>query len=137
MKNVGEIIRLKRVLMGLSQGELAEKAGKRQATISEIEAGKRQGELPTLVAIAKVLKIPLSEIVEDLQTTEGTKGLTMKEEEGKYELDAKFAMNYINFLKYSYQTSTDAQKKIMEDSVLILFPGERGIKLMEIVKKSD
>jgi transcriptional regulator with XRE-family HTH domain len=119
MKNVGEIIRLKRALMGLSQGELAEKAGKRQATISEIEAGKRQGELPTLAAIAKALKIPLSEIVEDLQTNEGTKGSTMNEESSTYPRDNR--EDFFNHMQLLYKTGTEQQKAEIEKAIHAIY----------------
>lgn len=48
---------------GLSQAELAERADVTQATISEIESGRKQGSVTTLKAIAAALETDLDELV--------------------------------------------------------------------------
>jgi transcriptional regulator with XRE-family HTH domain len=50
-------LREKRDEAGLTQTELAEKAGVRQATISQIESGTTRIELDVLERIAAVLKV--------------------------------------------------------------------------------
>lgn len=58
----GERLRAARVALGMSQLELADQAGVRQATISNVENGK--GCRPsTLRRIGLVLGIPLTELM--------------------------------------------------------------------------
>jgi DNA-binding XRE family transcriptional regulator len=52
-------IKLWRERRGLTQQELAEKAGISKPYLSQIETGKRQGTVETLSAIARSLDIPL------------------------------------------------------------------------------
>lgn len=56
-KNVGEIIRNKRIENGLSQKDMASKTWLRQPDISKIEQGRVNVTLETLVRICKVLDI--------------------------------------------------------------------------------
>ncbi len=44
---------------GLTQQELADKAGISKPYLSQIESGKRQGTVETLTAIARALDVPL------------------------------------------------------------------------------
>jgi DNA-binding XRE family transcriptional regulator len=52
-------IKLWRERRGLTQQELAEKAGISKPYLSQIETGKRQGTVETLSALARSLEIPL------------------------------------------------------------------------------
>jgi transcriptional regulator with XRE-family HTH domain len=56
---MGELIRKARESMSMSQADLAKKLGRRQATISEIENGKSEIGIFTLVAFAVVLQKPI------------------------------------------------------------------------------
>ena len=58
-QDIGQIIRLTRDSQGITQRELAEKAGIRQATIVEIESGKGNCRLSTLFQIAEALNCEL------------------------------------------------------------------------------
>jgi DNA-binding XRE family transcriptional regulator len=62
---VGESpIRLWRDHRGLTQQELADRAGISKPYLSQIESGKRQGTVETLVAIARALDVPLEVLTE-------------------------------------------------------------------------
>lgn len=52
-------VKLWREERGLTQQELAERAGISKPYLSQIETGKRQGTLETMAAIAKALAVPL------------------------------------------------------------------------------
>jgi DNA-binding XRE family transcriptional regulator len=49
---------------GLTQQELADRAGISKPYLSQIESGKRQGTVETLAAIARALDVPLDLLVE-------------------------------------------------------------------------
>jgi DNA-binding XRE family transcriptional regulator len=57
-------IRLWRDHRGLTQQELADRAGISKPYLSQIESGKRQGTVETLVAIARALDVPLEVLTE-------------------------------------------------------------------------
>lgn len=60
---VGARVRELRIAAGLSQQELGELAGVRQATISELESGKAQGAtFETLGRLAEALRVPAAEL---------------------------------------------------------------------------
>lgn len=57
---IGERVRQLRELAGLSQSELAQRAGIRRATLNELESGKSDDmKLSMAVQIADVLQVPL------------------------------------------------------------------------------
>ncbi|HEV7981293.1 MAG TPA: helix-turn-helix transcriptional regulator [Xanthobacteraceae bacterium] len=56
-------VRAIRKYRGLTQIEVAEKAGLRQGYIADIEAGKKTGSATSLKAIAAALGVPLDVIV--------------------------------------------------------------------------
>ncbi|HEY9554296.1 helix-turn-helix domain-containing protein [Allosphingosinicella sp.] len=58
-KQLGNLVRRARKQMGLSQGELSDKAGLRQATISEIEAGNAGAKLDSILKVLATLKLEL------------------------------------------------------------------------------
>ncbi|MBL6983675.1 MAG: helix-turn-helix transcriptional regulator [Anaerolineales bacterium] len=57
---MGKKVRAARAEAGMTQGSLAEMVGRRQATISDIEHGKKEMGLSTLVLIAAALNKPIS-----------------------------------------------------------------------------
>jgi len=57
---MGKKVRAARTEAGLLQGDLAKIVGRRQATISDIEHGKKEMGLSTLVLIAAALKKPIT-----------------------------------------------------------------------------
>jgi len=57
---VGQRIREAREERGLSQKRLAERIGRRQATISDMENGRMQPDATTLVVLAEVLEKPVT-----------------------------------------------------------------------------
>lgn len=60
---LGYKIKSRREELGMSQGELAEKAYVTQASISQIESGKYTPTSPRLVTIAHALKLPPAELL--------------------------------------------------------------------------
>jgi HTH-type transcriptional regulator / antitoxin HipB len=56
-KQIGNLIRRVRKLRGLSQTQLGEKAGLRQATISLIETGNPAATLETILTVLGVLDL--------------------------------------------------------------------------------
>lgn len=57
-------VKLWRELRGLTQQEIATRCGISKAYLSQIENGKRKGRIETLAAIARVLQVPLDQLVE-------------------------------------------------------------------------
>ena len=57
---MGKKVRAARAAAGITQGNLAEMVRRRQATISDIEHGKKEMGLSTLVLIAVALGKPIS-----------------------------------------------------------------------------
>ena len=65
---IGKAIKKRRAAVGMSQAELADRAGVTQATISIIESGKRANpSWDTIVGIARALGCK----IEDLYSEEG------------------------------------------------------------------
>ena len=57
-------LRVYRDLRGLTQAELAAKAGVNRVTVAEIETGRKQGSVATLRALAGALGISLDDLAE-------------------------------------------------------------------------
>lgn len=57
-------IKLWREHRGLTQQELADKAGISKPYLSQIESGKRQGTVETLAAVARALDVPLDVVTD-------------------------------------------------------------------------
>jgi DNA-binding XRE family transcriptional regulator len=55
-------VRVFRIYRGLTQQQLAKKAGIARPYLAEIESGKKQGSVTVLKAIAKALKLELDDI---------------------------------------------------------------------------
>lgn len=56
---IGEAIRRRRKELGLTQGELGQKTGLRQATISDLERGVSRAQLHTLCRVLAALDLEL------------------------------------------------------------------------------
>jgi transcriptional regulator with XRE-family HTH domain len=61
---LGEVIRARRVELGLSQEKLAEQCGFDRTYISMLERGKRNPSLINLLRLAKGLKTSVSKLTE-------------------------------------------------------------------------
>ena len=64
-KKLGKKIKLARIELDLKKTQLAEKINARQKSISRYETGTSMPSIATLVKIAKVLKKPAGEFLED------------------------------------------------------------------------
>lgn len=67
LKTFGRSVRSLRKQRGLSQEDLAEVCGLSRNYISDIERGVRNPGLLVMVALAKALKVPLRELVEEIE----------------------------------------------------------------------
>ena len=67
-KQLGAALQRERKRQGLTQTQLAEKAGLRQQTISAVEGGKRRSELQVIFDIMTALGLELSLGARDAQT---------------------------------------------------------------------
>lgn len=63
-QQVGQRIALARQLRGLTQAELASKAGLFRETLADIERGASQPKLDTLLRLATALRVPISRLIE-------------------------------------------------------------------------
>jgi ribosome-binding protein aMBF1 (putative translation factor) len=63
LRNIGKQIRLRRLLMGMSQAELSKKAGFSRAFIVDVESGNRSIGLDNLYHLASLLEIEGSHLV--------------------------------------------------------------------------
>ncbi|ATO51419.1 helix-turn-helix transcriptional regulator [Brevibacillus laterosporus] len=113
---LGELIKIKRLELGISLSELGRLSGISKGVLSKIESGEtKRPELKTLKPIAEVLSIPYEEIIEryiEIEHRHGlpnyiTKGLYQKylieREDLKY-LDESFkvgeeVLNYTDFMR--------------------------------------
>jgi len=64
----GEIVRDARKAKGLSQEELAEKAGLHRTYIGMIERGEKNITLSNISKIARALEIPINELFKNLES---------------------------------------------------------------------
>ncbi len=64
-RQIGAILRRRRRGLGLSQAELGDKAGVRQATISALESGEQGARLKTVFDVMSVLGVEM--VVRDRQ----------------------------------------------------------------------
>jgi len=64
-KKLGKKIKLARIELDLNQSEMAEKIGAKQKSISRYENGLSMPSIETLVRIAKVLKKPAGDFIEE------------------------------------------------------------------------
>ena len=66
---LGENVKIRRERKGLSQEQLAEKAGVSKNTISDIETGDKFARANTLVALAKALETEVYELLKPKDIT--------------------------------------------------------------------
>ena len=64
----GEAVRRKRLEVGLSQEEFADKAGIHRTYVSSIELGKVQVSIRIAAKLAEALQVPLSEIWKEIES---------------------------------------------------------------------
>lgn len=76
---IGQKVHYIRKQRGMTQTELSEKAGIKQATISAIENGRNQPTTPTLELLAKALECPLSEFFQEIGTQPSPASITADE----------------------------------------------------------
>jgi transcriptional regulator with XRE-family HTH domain len=62
-QQVGYYIRVRRAVLEMSQGELAEKVGISQGFLSLLEQGKRSLDLDLLERIASALQCPINQLL--------------------------------------------------------------------------
>ena len=62
-QQVGHSIRVRRAVLEISQGELAEKVGISQGFLSLLEQGKRSLDLDLLERIASALQCPINQLL--------------------------------------------------------------------------
>ena len=67
LKTFGRSIRSYRKQRGMSQEDLAEKSGLSRNYISDIERGVRNPSLLALIGIAKALRMPLRDLLADVE----------------------------------------------------------------------
>lgn len=63
----GRVLRAKRKALGLSQEELAARAGIAMRYVSLLECNKRQPTITTLHALASALDVRMSEFIADIE----------------------------------------------------------------------
>lgn len=63
LKQIGERIRDKRIALGMSQAELAVKAGLALPRISKIEHAKGEMKLTTFIRVAEALQVSTDELI--------------------------------------------------------------------------
>lgn len=66
----GQLIKAARKKAGMTQAQLAEKAGVAAITIQQYELGKRQPRLAQLQAIASALGVPVQELISDWEAVD-------------------------------------------------------------------
>lgn len=70
-KTVGERIRRSRNTVGLSQNELAEKAGLHGTYIGQLERGEKNATLESIERVARALNMPIEALVENIVMGDG------------------------------------------------------------------
>ena len=68
MSDVGNRIRRLRLERGMSQAQLAEKAGRKRSAIGNYESGAREPDFDTLNALARALEVPASALLGEDET---------------------------------------------------------------------
>jgi transcriptional regulator with XRE-family HTH domain len=67
---VGNVVSEQRRRLGLSQLELSERAALHLNTVQGIESGRFNLKLSTVFQVAKALQVPVSELMEQVETME-------------------------------------------------------------------
>lgn len=63
----GDVIKQRRADMGISQEELAHRAGVDRTYVSRIERGIRQPTITTLIGLGVALQVPASELLAEVE----------------------------------------------------------------------
>lgn len=64
-EDLGLLIKTMRLSRNMTQGELAQKIGKTQSSITMYETGRREPDLETLEALADAFNVPMAALVPD------------------------------------------------------------------------
>lgn len=64
----GDVIKMHRQRMGISQEELAHRAGVDRTFVSRLERGVRQPTITTLIQLAKALDVTAAELVGEIES---------------------------------------------------------------------
>ena len=65
VSNVGENLRKYRLERGMSQAELAQRAGRKRSAIGNYESGVREPDYDTLAALARALDVSVAQLLDD------------------------------------------------------------------------
>jgi len=68
---LGAAIRRERSILGISQGELAERPGLHRTYVSDLERGTRNPSVGSLQKLARALQIPVAKLFERAGTGDG------------------------------------------------------------------
>jgi len=116
-KEMGNLIKKAREEKGLNQSQLAEKLSRSQATISDIENGKIEVSILTLILIAFELNKPISFFIPEMTFFTNLNDLQNKFEEEalsifrqlEYEGDPNLALRFMKMLlDYNLETQDQA-----------------------------
>ena len=114
-EEMGQIIKNAREEKGMSQSQLAEEMSRRQATISDLENGKTEIGIFTLIVLSRVFNKPISffipkmsflATVNDLQNEREEEAL-MLFRELEYEGDSQLALEFLKMLTDYYLRDND------------------------------
>ena len=67
LKRIGNRVRSERLRLGISQEELAERAGMHRTYLGGVERGERNIGLLNLINISKALRVPPAVLLKDLE----------------------------------------------------------------------
>lgn len=70
---LGEALRSRRKALGISQEELADKAGLHRTYVSDVERGTRNVTVKNLFRLATALQIPTSTLIRHAEARKGSK----------------------------------------------------------------
>lgn len=122
---MGQLIKTARESAGLNQTELAEKLSRRQATISEIENGKIEVSILTLVQLAVVFNKPISYFIPDMTFLVNLNDIHNKWEEEalalfrnmEYEGDPSLALRLLKTLNEYFVETRDQEWGIPDEEI--------------------
>jgi transcriptional regulator with XRE-family HTH domain len=119
-EKMGKLIKQAREEMGISQAELAKKLYRRQATISEIENGKSEIGILTLVQFAFVMRKPimyffpqslLKHEISDVKSTFEQKVVELARQIEEYEGDEELTLELLLSLKKRFEKAYYDERK--------------------------
>lgn len=114
---MGKLIRIAREEVGLTQSELAKKLSRHQTTISDVENGKIDISILTLVQFAKVLQKPISYFIPDMTFLINVFDVQSKWEEEALDLfreieswgDIEFTLRFLKMLRDYFLEERDRE----------------------------